>query len=299
MIVPDRAALAAGQARSQAFARQWLTNDARRLLAARLDATGGNFDRLADACEALLRQPDWLAGLMDPMVAALAADPWFEPPLRISSDRLRTGAMLFDHPHVTFTASVISAAVLGQLPPAPTLVVGGRASVVRYVNGGGATLRRWALAGDSLIEQPPVALADGMVVRIDGRREAILVEEAARDVVMVTALIRVAAAPAMREFDRASGRPGRVASLDDAASRSQMLLTLLRLSGTAGAGACFEAATRDPAHFLRWAAMREWLALDLRAAVPRLEEMAADDPHLEVREAARTTLASAAERLAA
>jgi hypothetical protein len=71
-----------------------------------------------------------------------------------------------------------------------------------------------------------------------------------------------------------------------------MLLAFLRLAGRADAGPQFDAATRDPAFHLRWAAMREWLALDARAAMPRLEAMMVADPHVEIREAAARTLAT-------
>ncbi len=92
-----------------------------------------------------------------------------------------------------------------------------------------------------------------------------------------------------------------VGSLSDRFGRKPILVLgmLAYIYRSVDAGDRFEAATRDPAHFLRWGAMREWLALDVAAATPRLEEMAAGDPHPEVRAAARATLPLVARRIAA
>ena len=69
----------------------------------------------------------------------------------------------------------------------------------------------------------------------------------------------------------------------------KLLLAYLRAARRADAAPAFETATRAPAYFLRWAAMREWLALDARAALPRLRALA-HDTNAEVRAAARATL---------
>ena len=77
---------------------------------------------------------------------------------------------------------------------------------------------------------------------------------------------------------------------DDAASRIEMLLIFLRVSGRADASALFDGASRHPAFHLRWSAMREWLMLDAGSARNRLAEMCARDPNAEVRAAAAATL---------
>ena len=64
----------------------------------------------------------------------------------------------------------------------------------------------------------------------------------------------------------------------------------MRVQRRADAPAVFDAATRDASAHARWGAMREWLALDADAALPRLDQMAAEDADTEVRTLARATL---------
>lgn len=306
---PAPAVLAAAQARSQAAAKQWLAGDAHRALEARF--AGLDDHAVADAAQrahALLADDRWAADLLAPLTDHLRRDPWFEPPLRVSRDALRTGAVLFDCPALSITATLLSADALAALPPPATVVVPGRLSLVRFVRGGSARLKLWRaerIGGDfSADEAKPCAplgelpLGDGVVLRLDGRTRGWLIEDAQADVMMLTATIRARAAPFMREFDIGTGALVRTATLDDGASRALMLLTLLRLQRRADAAPAFDAATRDGAFFLRWAAMREWLALDARGAVARLREMAAGDRHAEVRAAAAATLAMVERRLA-
>jgi hypothetical protein len=47
---------------------------------------------------------------------------------------------------------------------------------------------------------------------------------------------------------------------------------------------------KSPHFYTRWHIMREMLALDAEAALPDLQRLAAQDPHPEVRAAARQTL---------
>ncbi|NJR78031.1 hypothetical protein [Sphingomonas corticis] len=261
----------------------------------------------------LLADPWWVAPLLAPWIAALADDPFAEPPLRAARDPLRTSAVLAQGAHAILVASVISAAVLRARPPATTLAVSGRVSVTRYHRAGAATLLAWGAgdAGDAgeagadfaAADAPPaVALAprplfDGAIVTLDGRRRAYLIEGAERDVVTLTVAPRAGRAGLTREYDRATGALRRVASNDEAGSRARMLLTLLRLSGRIDAAPCFEVATHHAAFHLRWAAMREWLALDAAAAAPRLRTMAATDTNAEVRAAAAATLPMVEARL--
>lgn len=261
------------------------------------------------AAQRLLGDAAWVGALLAPLFAAARDEPFLEPPLRVNRDGLRIGAVLFDCPAVSIAATILSADALAGLPPPRSVVVPGRLSVVRYVRGGGARLRLWHAgpidAGFAAATARPCApagtlpLADGVVLRIDGRTRGHLLEKARGDVVTLTATIRPGAAPLMREYALPGGALIRTATLDDRASRARMLLGFLRLSGRSGAGACFDAATRDEAFFLRWAAMREWLALDAAAALPRLREMAACDAHAEIRAAAGATLAMAETRYAA
>jgi len=172
--------------------------------------------------------------------------------------------------------------------------------VTRYLKAGGATLRRWevdpltpdfsAAAATPSRPLPPLTLTDGAIVTCDGRTRSHLLSDGYGPIVALVATIRSGAAPLIREHCIADGTLVRVASADEAASRTEMLLSFLRRSGRTDASARFDAATRDPAFHTRWSAMREWLGLDALAALPRLTDMAANDPHPEVRLAAATTL---------
>ncbi|MEP9358627.1 hypothetical protein [Sphingomonas sp. KR3-1] len=304
-----RAAILAARAGGGAAVRAWRQGAAYRALEARfadcpLDDPGTALARATD----LLAASGWAAELLAPLVAALAAEPLFEPPFKASRDGARIGLVLFDSPAVSLSACHSSAAAMrGRGVPA-SVTFSGRLAVTRYVRAGNATLRRWRapLAGPDFraetappcAEAPPLRLADGEVHAIDGRCEAQLVTDAQGDLVTLVVTIRAGAAPLMREHATDDGRLLRVASGDDRASRAEMLLAFLRLAGRADAAPRFEEATRDPAFHLRWAAMREWLALDARAALPRLEAMAAEDAHDEVRAAAVQALALVRPRLA-
>lgn len=255
-------------------------------------------ERLAAAAQGLLADPWWVQPMMAPWIAALARDPGTEPPLRAARDPLRTSAILAEGPHAILVGSVVDAATLCARPPAATLAASGRLSITRYHRAGGARLLAWdvgeagadfaAATAPAAVALPLRVLADGDVVSLDGRRHAYLIEGAQDDVVTLTVAPR--GGGLTREYDRAGGTLRRVAANDEAGSRTRMLLTLLRLSGRRDAAACFDAATRDPAFHWRWAAMREWLALDPPAAAPRLHAMAAGDPNAEIRAAAAATL---------
>ena len=303
-----RARITASREASRAVARRWLQGaEYRALESAFGDCPLESAEPAADRAERLFADSGWAAALIDPLVAALERDPFFEPPFKVSRDARRFGAVLFDCPALSITMSIASATAMATLPAPASIVFTGRMAVTRYLKADGATLRRWraepvnarfgaatALPAKAL---PTVTLADGDMVRLDGRIEAQLVAEAHADVVTLAATVRSGAAPLMREYAIADGALIRTASNDDRASRTEMLLAFLRLSGRADAGEQFDQVTRDPAFHLRWAAMREWLALDARAAQPRLAEMAMSDPNAEVRTAATLTLVTVERRL--
>jgi hypothetical protein len=305
-----RAAILAARTNARETIRAWRGGTAFRALdAAFADCPAGDPALAMARATQLLGDDDWAGALLGPLLAALAADPLFEPPLKVTRDAMRIGAVLFDCPAVSITACRTSAAAMRRLPAPATVTFSGRLAVTRYVRAGSAMLRRWRVdpagpdfragAAPPCREVPSLRLADGDVHATDGHREAQLLGHAATDVVTLVATIRAGAAPLMREHATGDGQLLRVASGDERASRTEMLLAFLRVAGRADAGDRFEEATRDPAFHLRWAAMREWLGIDARAALPRLEAMAAGDPHGEIREAAARMLATVRPRLEA
>ena len=246
----------------------------------------------------VLQDDGWITPLLTPLIAALADDPWFEPPLRVTRDRLRTTVELLEVPAGVLSATVSDGAALATPAAETTLVASGRLMVARYVVANGARLLRWhadeanarfcAAAAPPLVAMPPLTLNDGDMVTIDGRTRAHLIEGTGGEVVALTFATR--SAGLMREYARDGGRLLLVAAIDQDQSRTRLLLTLLRHEARRDAAAYFEAATHAPAFHLRWAAMREWLALDATTALPRLRTLAASDPHPEVSAAARATL---------
>jgi hypothetical protein len=262
---------------------------------------GNDAGHLAAAAERLLTEDNWLAGLLTPMIAEMRAEPLLEPPVEAQRDAVRFSTILFAQPTVTITATILSADALAVAVPARSVTIAGRVSVIRYVRGGGARRALWttepAAADFRAADAAPCTLTldeplgDGMVVRLDGRTQGQVISGATSDVVTVTATVRPGASAYVREYAIADGALLRCAMLDERPARTQMLLTYLRLAGRTDAASCFAAAVRDDAFFVRWPAMREWLALDAPTALPHLRIMAQADPHAEVRTVARATLA--------
>lgn len=304
-MLPEGAVLDASARRARVVALAWRDDPAVRYVSDMLAQVPPDaIEQVADAAAVLLADDGWIAPLFAPLIAALAEDPWFEPPLRVTRDPLRTTVQLLDLPAGTLTATVFDGAALAA-QHAATLTASGRLSVARYHRAGGARLLRWdagpadaafsAATAPPLRPLPPRLLDDGEVVRIDGRVRAHLIEGCGGEMVVLTFATR--GGGLTREYDRATGTLLRAATNDEAESRTRMLLTLLRLGERRDAAACFDTATRAPAFHLRWAAMREWLALDAAAALPRLRALAQGDPHPEVRDVARRTLPLVEERL--
>jgi hypothetical protein len=77
---------------------------------------------------------------------------------------------------------------------------------------------------------------------------------------------------------------------DEASSRLELMVSLLRLLDRTDAAPSIAALLDEPHFFTRWHVMRELLALDADLAFPHLERMAASDPHPDVRARARETL---------
>lgn len=296
-----RRAKAGACERSAVIAAAWRDNAAlREIVAALGQPANADAEEVVGRAEVLLGDGDLVARLIAPLVAALAADPFFDPPFKVHRDAQRIGAALVDLPAARVSASVTSALTLARQPMPRTVVVPGCFSVTRYVRAGGARFRRWdagraggdfrASAAVPAQEIASLTPANGEVVVHDGRRTGYVTTGAVADIVAVSVLVRASPDPLMREYVLADGALVRATTTDDGASRGAMLLTLLRLSGRTDAGELFDAASRGPGFHARWGAMREWLALDADAALSRLAEMAAGDPHPEVRAAAAATL---------
>lgn len=260
--------------------------------------SGAAAEVVAARIEPLLRNPDWLGAAIAPMLAEMARDPMHDPPIRFQRGAECATVLLLDHPVATVTLGLRAPR---DTAPGALMVASGRLWMLRVLRGGGGWIERRAISSAARISDAAGAIAaeplrDGGLVRIDGRREATLLVPGAAPALTLTASIHADAAPLVRAWRRDDGTFERAASGDDRASRHEMLLRFLRAVDRRDAVPAFEAASRDGSYALRWAAVREWLALDAATAMPRLAAMAARDPHRAVRGAAARTLRAVAAR---
>jgi HEAT repeat protein len=273
----------------------------RRGLPAALDG-----DAVLALARTFLEDDETLLRVVAAAVAAAAADPMCRPPLRASRNDVQDGLLLFSRPTLAIQLAVMSAdalAIKRCLHQGPaSIAFTGQRTLFRFLKGGDAILSIW--------EAPPIdagftaagrgrcrlrerrGVADGEAIEIDGRREGFVVEQADSDLVYVFASTSLEASPVGAEYDVRSLELIATSSTDDAGSRTQMMLALLRTMGRRDAAPLFERMLDAPHFHARWQAMREFLALDAELALPRLRRMATSDPHPDVRAAAADTLAA-------
>jgi len=242
----------------------------------------------------------------DLLASAALEDPFFRPPVRSGLSEIQAGLLLIDRPLLSIYLSVASAAAiaekrLSRSGPA-SIAFSGRRSIYRFLRAGGAVLSLWEApeiepgfsAGSSgscrLVEQRPIV--DGDLLELDGRRHGFVIESARSDIVYLQASTPAGAAPLMVEYDSQTLLFAGASSSDEVSSRVQLMLSLLRTMDRRDAAPLFREMLNGPNFFDRWHAMREFLALDSALALPHLREMAALDPHPEVRAAAGSTLAA-------
>jgi hypothetical protein len=245
-------------------------------------------------------------GFIAAAVAAAAADPMCRPPFRASRNPVQDGLLLFSRPALAIQLAVMSGDSLalkrGSGDGRPAISFTGQLTLYRFLKGGGALLSIWeapliepgftAAAGGRcrLRERRPVS--DGETLQLDGRRETFQVERSAGDLVYVAASTSLEASPVGVEYDPRTLGLLATSSTDDASSRTQMMLALLRTMERRDAAPLFARSARTGPFHARWQAMREFLALDAELALPHLCDMASSDPHEEVRAAAVETLAA-------
>jgi len=260
---------------------------------------------LAAARRFLQRDQD-IESCVEMMIAAAAGDSFFRPTLRLATSEVHSGLLVFDRPCLSIQVAIMPVDALAAKRTYRT----GRASIAftgqwmiyRFLKAGGATLSFWEApeirAGFSaeasgtcrLVERRQIR--DGETIEIDGSKSSFLVDHAFTDLVYVQAATPLGAAPLMAEYDSETLAFAGASSTDDASSRTQMMLALLRIMDRTDAASVFRDMLQSEHFYARWQTMREFLALDAERALPHLRDMAADDPHPEVRAAAAQTLAA-------
>ena len=256
------------------------------------------------AARTFLNQEGEVARLVEELLAESAKDPFFRPPFYQLSSDIHTGLLLFHNPHLSIalcTSGVDMLAAKKAGPRGPTSIgFTGGAALFRFLKAGGATLSFW--------EAPPITdefvasqagkcrltdrrrIEDGEEMLLDGSYQSFVIEHAEADMLYFQAMARCGTAPVTVEYDSKSLAFIGASSTDEASSRVQMMVSLLRTMERQDALPLIEEALASPHFYTRWHIMRELLAMDAEAALPSLRRMAAADPHPEIRATARQTL---------
>lgn len=257
-----------------------------------------------DAARAFLACEDDIAALLAAMIEGSRADPFFRPPLHAVSSDVQSGLLLFHHRDLSISLGLTGAEMLAAKKTAAggagSITFAGTTGLFRFVKAGGATLSFWEAPplGDAfvaaragrcrLVERRTIG--DGEEIVLDGRSQSFVIEHAASDMLFFHAMVRPEAAPLSAEYDSRTLAFVGASSTDEAASRIQMMVSMLRTMERDDAVPLLEEALASPHFYTRWHVMRELLALSADAAEPHLRRMAEADPHPEVRAAARQTL---------
>jgi hypothetical protein len=274
-------------------------------LEAELDGVSTGAEALA-AGSRFFTDKDAVARAVEEMAAEVEKDRFFRPPFRTPLSPIHYGLILFDHPALSLMLAVLSRDALGAkrtfADGARSISFGGQQTVFHFIRSGGANLSFWEapeiggdFVGSDALRCRCVSrrqIADGESIRVDGRREAFVIDHASSDMVYIQALTTLESAPLMAEYDSERHQFVGASSTDDLGCRAGMMLSLLRLMDRSDAAPLFAELTRTGHFNSRWHAMREFLALDAQAALPHLSAMAEADPHPEVRAAAAQTLAA-------
>jgi len=292
----DGAARRRTQAAVAAFARSWARDTP---LPALARALAGLATPAAESVAALVRplleDDGWARAIVARLIAEIARDPFFEPPLVALHSDVQAGLVLYAGPHAVIalgTGALDRLAAKKRARIDGSIAFPGHVSLIRVIASGGATLSLWEGGwrdGTLLGHCRPAGrrrLVEGEMLEMDGRTTSFLVDHARADMVLLHATILAGAAPTACEYDRATLRLAATGAATERASRTQLLTTLLAALNRPDPAA-LDAATRAHEPFVRWHAMREWLALDADAALGRLDAIADADPDPELRGLAR------------
>ena len=301
----DRDSQKRSLARVQAVARKWdchplMTGIEQRLalLSERTPAA------VIDAARAFMDRDDDIAQMVADFIAASRADPFFRPPLQTVTSEVHTAFKLFHNPDLSIVLGVSALDIVAAKKTGPrgatSIGFPGITTLYRFIKAGRATFSFW--------EAPPITdgfvaskagtcrltgrrrIEDGEEILIDGRYQSFVIEHAEADMLYFQAMVRPGASPLAAEYDSRTLAFIGASSTDEASSRVQMMVSILRVMDRKDALPVIAEALESPHFYTRWHIMRELLAMDAEAALPPLRMMAANDPHPEVRAAARQTL---------
>lgn len=290
---------------ADAVARRWSEGPIHGRFAAAMAALEpGDASSVVAAVSSIFADDGWVAEMLATLAEPARQDPFFEPPFVAIHSDIHSGLLVFEDDHVSVAAGVCHAARLAAKKNGPrgrrSIAFTGHVAALKFVRAAGARLSFWeaapitseftAAGAGSCRRTGGRAIEDGEILVVDGRRQSFVIEQAAANLVLLQAAVKVDQSPLRVEYDAESLRYVGCAAADDSASRIQMIATLLRKLDCAAAFPAVAAFVDHPDFFVRWHVMRELLGLDAMAALPHLKRMAALDPHSETRRAARTVL---------
>ncbi|MGZ8337137.1 MAG: hypothetical protein ACXWU1_10795 [Allosphingosinicella sp.] len=291
-------------ASANAFAARWTAGPLHRQFAEAMSRLrDDSAEAVVESVRALFADDRWVDGLIQALAEEMRRDPFFIPPFRHISSDIHSGLIVFEDDHVSIATGVTSLANLAIKKNVKrrsgSIAFSGQVDILKFVRAD-ARLSFWSA--------PPIRddftaanagrcepagerrIASGDILVIDGRCQSFVIEHAASNLVVLQASVKPNQAPLRVEYDFASRKYVGCSAADDSASRIQMITTLLRKLDCGQAFAAIAAFVEHPNFFVRWHIMRELLGLDVAAAMPLLQVMAARDPHAETRHAARSVL---------
>ena len=262
-------------------------------------------DAVLAAARRFMARTDAFGGLIQEFIGAAADNPCFRPHFLLLASDVATGILLYGDSSVTISLGVTSADALaakksGARGPS-SIAFSGLRSAFHFLKSGGAVLSFWEApkSGSSAAENQGGhcrfierrRIVDGETLLLDGRTQSFVIEHAVSDMVYAQAEAQVEKAPLAVEYDSGTLAFVGASSTDEASSRVQMMVSLLRLMDRRDAAPVIVQLIERAPFYTRWYLMRELLALDAEAALPVLGRMAKADPHPEVRATAAETLA--------
>jgi hypothetical protein len=256
------------------------------------------------AARRFMDRADEVDAMMRELIGLCRADPFFRPPFHPLVNEVHNSLLLYHHPELSISLGVTGVDMLAAKKTGrkggASINFNGYSTLLRFLKAGGATLSFWEAPeiGDNFSAADAGSchltscrrIEDGEEIVIDGRRQSFVIEHAEADILFFQAVARAGAPPVGLEYDSDSLEFIGASSTDEASSRLQIMVSLLRAIGREDAFRWFEEALDAPQFYTRWHIMREMLAMDADAARPSLERMAASDPHPDIRAAAQQTL---------
>lgn len=270
--------------------------------AARADAAGDDPARLARIVRPLLRDLAWLRALAAQHRAAMAADRWHRPPFAASRHGQIGHLALARAGRVTIGVTLIHGAAArgGDAPPAPPQIsFSGQWTMSRLLSADPLAVCRARLAEADRLQSRRQRWRPGTILTLDERHDSLWLAPPQRAACLLRVRVKPVQPVPARSFDLLTGRPLARIEGDEAAARTSMMMSVLRALEDRRAVPLFATMVEERQGPARWSVMREWLALDLPSAWPRLIAMAREDADAALRTAAAQLIARLAPAQAA